>query len=347
MKYKLLGKSGLRVSELCLGTMTFGKEWGDFGNNKEECKKIFDKFVERGGNFIDTANKYMEGTSEKYVGEFVQKDRESFVIATKYSLSMNPDDPNKSGNHRKNLVQSVNASLKRLNIDYIDLLWLHAWDYLTPVEEVVRALDDLVRQGKILYVGISDTPAWIVSQANTIANLQGWTPFIGLQIEYSLIERSPERELLPMAKSMGMTVTPWGPLGGGVLTGKYLKNSSEIKRYSEEERAESSRFNEKSTEIAKTVQRIASEINKSPAQIALNWIRQQQHRGNFIPILGARTEQQIKDNLGCLDFELSKEYLTELEDISKIPLGFPLEFSKRNRFKQLIYGKHHDDIMRN
>jgi aryl-alcohol dehydrogenase-like predicted oxidoreductase len=223
MKYKLLGKSGLRVSELCLGAMTFGEDWGSFlrGASKEECKKIFDLFVDAGGNFIDTANNYQNGTSEKYVGEFIAPEREKFVLATKYTLTTNSRDPNASGSHRKNLVQSVEASLKRLNTHYIDFLWVHAWDYMTPIEEVMRSLDDMIRCGKVLYVGMSDAPAWIVARANTISEFRGWSPFTGLQIMYSLIERTPERELLPMARTLDIGITAWSPLGGGVLSGKY------------------------------------------------------------------------------------------------------------------------------
>ena len=186
MRYKLLGKTGLRVSELCLGGMTFGEEWGSMvpGASKE-ARKIFDIFVNKGGNFIDTANVYQNGTSEKYIGEFISSEREKFVLATKYTLTTNPDDPNASGNHRKNLVQSVDASLKRLNTNYIDLLWIHVWDPLTPIGEVMRALDDMVRSGKILYIGISDAPAWVVSYANVIVKFRGWTPFVGIQIMYN------------------------------------------------------------------------------------------------------------------------------------------------------------------
>jgi aryl-alcohol dehydrogenase-like predicted oxidoreductase len=207
MRYKLLGKSGLRISELALGTMTFGEEWG-WGASKEESKKVFDAYAKDDGNFIDTANRYTEGTSEKYVGEFIAADREHFVVATKYTLFMKRDDPNYSGNHRKNLVQSLEASLKRLKTDYIDLYWVHAWDFTTPMEEVLHALDDMVRAGKIIYIGVSDTPAWIVSRMNTIAELRGWTQFIGLQIKYSLLERTVERELLPMARELDIGVTP-------------------------------------------------------------------------------------------------------------------------------------------
>src|SRR6266496_945077 len=199
MRYKLLGKSGLRVSELCLGGMTFGEDWGSMlpGASKEEAKKIFDLFVSKGGNFIDTANVYQNGTSEKYVGEFISSEREMFVLATKYTLTTSPNDPNASGNHRKNLVQSVDASLRRLKTHYIDLLWVQIWDPMTPIEELVRSLDDLIKAGKILHIGISDVPAWVISHADAIAELRGWTPFIGIQIMYSLIERSAERESLP------------------------------------------------------------------------------------------------------------------------------------------------------
>src|ERR1044071_1722053 len=223
MRYKLFGKSGLRVSELCLGGMTFGQDWGSMlpGASKEEAKRIFELFVNEGGNFIDTANVYQKGTSEKYVGEFISSEREKFILATKYTLTTNPDDPNASGNHRKNLVQSVDASLKRLNTHYIDLLWVHIWDPMTPIEEVMRSLDDLVKSGKILYIGISDVPAWVVSYADAIAELRGWSPFIGIQVMYNLIERSVERELLPMARALDIGVTAWSPLGGGVLSGKY------------------------------------------------------------------------------------------------------------------------------
>jgi aryl-alcohol dehydrogenase-like predicted oxidoreductase len=330
MRYKLLGKSGLRVSELCLGGMTFGEDWGSMlpGASKDEAKKIFDLFVSKGGNFIDTANVYQNGTSEKYVGEFISSERERFVVATKYTLATNPDDPNASGNHRKNLVQSVDASLKRLNTHYIDLLWVHIWDPMTPIEEVMRSLDDLIRSGKILYIGISDVPAWVVSNANAIADLRSWSSFIGLQIMYNLIERSAERELLPMASALDIGVTVWSPLGGGVLSGKYNKqNTEEQKRFNVNNPMSASFVNERNISIAAEVQAIAKEITKTPSQVALNWIRQQlKDKAVIIPIIGARTEVQVKDNLGCLDFELTRDQLKRLDDKSKIQLGFPHDF---------------------
>jgi aryl-alcohol dehydrogenase-like predicted oxidoreductase len=343
MRYKLLGKSGLRVSELCLGGMTFGQDWGNMllGASKEESKKMFEHFVEAGGNFIDTANVYQNGSSEKYIGEFIAPEREKFVLATKYTISTNPDDPNASGSHRKSLVQSVSASLKRLNSSYIDLLWVHFWDSMTPVEELMRSLDDLVRSEKILYVGISDAPAWFISQANTLAELRGWSPFVGIQIMYSLIERTPERELLPMAKALDIGVTAWSPLGGGVLSGKYNNNRQsehEAKRFRDDNPMSAVFVNKKNLSIADEVQTIAKETGRTPSQVALNWIRQQKDRGVIIPIIGTRTETQIKDNLGCLDFELTSNHMDRLDEISKIQLGFPHDFIESESGKTLVYG---------
>ena len=343
MRYKLLGKSGLRVSELCLGGMTFGQDWGNMlpGASKEESKKMFEHFVEAGGNFIDTANVYQNGSSEKYIGEFIASEREKFVLATKYTISTNPDDPNASGSHRKSLVQSVNASLKRLNSPYIDLLWVHFWDSMTPVEELMRSLDDLVRSEKILYIGISDAPAWFISQANTLAELRGWSPFVSIQIMYSLIERTPERELLPMAKALDIGVTAWSPLGGGILSGKYNNNRQsehEGKRFRDDNPMSAVFVNKKNLSIADEVQTIGKEIGWTPSQVALNWLRQQKDRGVIIPIIGARTETQIKDNLGCLDFELSSDHIDRLDEISKIQLGFPHDFIESESGKTLAYG---------
>ena len=333
MRYKLLGNSGLRVSELCLGTMTFGEDWG-WGADKEESRAVFRAFAEAGGNFLDTANIYTNGTSETLVGEFVKGDREKWVIATKYSLNTRPGDVNACGNHRKNLFQAVEASLKRLGTDYIDLLWLHIWDSLTPMEEVMRAFDDLVRMGKVLYIGISDSPAWIVSQANTLATLRGWTPFIGLQIEYSLKERTPERELLPMAKALNIGVTAWSPLGGGVLTGKYNQPNPVDGRLSMTDQP--FQILDRDLKIAETVLEIAREIGKSPAQVALNWLR---NRPNpIIPIIGARRLSQLQDNLACVDFNLTGEQLQRLDNISAISLGFPQELLASQFVRDILLG---------
>lgn len=334
MRYKLLGKSGLRVSELCLGTMTFGDDWG-WGAPKDESRKMFDAFAEAGGNFIDTANNYTNGTSETFVGEFTKAERDHFVIATKYTLSEFATDPNFGGNHRKNMRRSVEGSLKRLDTDHIDLLWLHMWDGMTPVEEVMRALDDLVRAGKVLYVGISDTPAWVVSQANTLADLRGWSRFVAYQGVYSLATRAPERDILPMTQSMEMAFLPWGVLEGGEITGKYNSASDEPKR--------SNDTSERIKTIASVLMDLAQETGHTASQIAINWVRQRPY--HMIPILGARTEQQLKDNLGCLDFELTQEQVRCLEEASPIDLGFPHSFLSSNHVRGLIFGQTFSQIL--
>jgi aryl-alcohol dehydrogenase-like predicted oxidoreductase len=336
MRYKLLGRSGLRVSELCLGAMTFGEDWG-WGASKEESRRMFDAFKEAGGNFIDTANYYTGGTSERFIGEFVASERGHYVIATKYTLNMRPDDPNSGGNHRKNMVRSLEESLTRLQTDYVDLYWVHAWDPMTPVEETMRALDDLVRAGKILYAGISDAPAWVVSRANTLADLMGWSAFAGLQIPYSLIERTPEREVLPMAQALDIGVTPWGMLGGGVLTGKYKKGRPRPKdaRYGSQEAWGDIYVTERNLRIAEEVLRVAKEIGRSPSQVAIAWVRQRPC-GVIVPILGAKKLAQLADNLGCLEFALSEEHQRRLDEASHVDLGFPLAFLSQVR--QIVYG---------
>ena len=331
MRYKLLGRSGLRVSELCLGTMTFGDDWG-WGAPKAESKEIFDAFIEAGGNYIDTANNYTNGTSEKFVGEFIASDRDRFVVATKYTLSERPTDPNFGGNHRKNMFRSIEGSLERLNTDHVDLLWLHMWDGMTPVDEVLRALDDLVRAGKVLYVGISDTPAWVVAQANATADLRGWSRFVAYQGEYSLASRAPERDILPMTRALDMAFTPWGILEGGELTGKYNVPSNEEKRSKDT----SPRIKSLATELVS----LAEEIGHTPSQVAVNWVRQQPYL--VIPILGARRRKQLIDNMGCLDFELTLEQLQRLSDASPIDLGFPHSFLGSDHVRGLIFGKTFD-----
>jgi len=337
MRYRLLGRSGLRVSELALGTMTFGPEWG-WGASKEESRRMFDAYAEAGGNFIDTANRYTEGTSEKYVGEFIASDRDHWVIATKYTLWMRRDDPNFSGNHRKNMVQALDASLERLGTDYIDLYWVHAWDFTTPVAEVMRALDDMVRAGKVLHVGISDTPAWIVSRANTLADLRGWSPFVALQLRYSLIDRTAERELLPMARAMDLAVTPWSVLGAGTLTGKYSRGASP-----EEGRAkEGAATDERNLEIADVVVDIADEIACTPSQVAVSWVRQQD--GVIVPLVGARNLVQLEDNLGALNVTLDEEHLARLDEVSRIEPGFPHDFLASEPIRDIVYGGTFDQI---
>ncbi|MBP2675128.1 MAG: oxidoreductase [Deltaproteobacteria bacterium] len=338
MRYKLLGNTGLRISELCLGTMTFGEEWG-WGASKEESRKIFEAFAEAGGNFVDTANLYTGGTSERITGELLSKRRGRFVLATKYVMTMSPDDPNAGGSHRKNLVQSLEASLKRLGTDYVDLLWVHAHDVLTPVEETMRALDDVVRAGKALYVGISDAPAWVVSRANTLASLKDWTPYAALQIRYGLADRTPERDLLPMAKALGLTVTPWGILGGGVLSGKYRspKDRPAGARFAQDDAWAAANVTERNLRIAEAVGTVAKEVGKTPSQVALAWVRQQEPSGVIVPILGARTLAQLADNLGCLEFALGPGHLAALEAASAVEPGFPHDFLVQARSS--IYGK--------
>src|SRR6266536_3462062 len=333
MRYKLLGRTGLRVSELCLGAMIFGDARGGWGASKDEAARIFEAFAEAGGNFVDTANYYARGESERIVGELVASERERWVVATKYTCSLDPADPNGGGSHRKSLVRALDASLKRMRTDYIDVYWVHIWDAFTPVEEVVRALDDVVRAGKALYVGISDTPAWIVSQAVTLADLRGWTRFAGLQVPYSLVERSVERELLPMAQALELTVTAWSPLGGGLLTGRY---GTDRQRPDDTRIAAigQSGLTDRNLAIADAVNTVAAQRGASSAQVAIAWLRAQQARGVIVPILGVRRREQLEDNLAALELELTTQELARLEEVSRIQLGFPHDFGA----DRLAYG---------
>ena len=330
MQYRLFGNSGLRVSELCLGTMVFGEEWGN-GANFETSKKIFETYTSAGGNFIDTANRYTEGTSEKFIGDFIAADRDRFVLATKYSLFDKRNDVNATGNHRKNLMRSVHESLERLQTDYIDLLWLHMWDFTTPVEEVMRGLDDLIRMGVVHYVGISDTPAWIVAKANTMADFRSWTPFAGIQVEYSLIQRTAERDLIPMAKHFGLAITPWAPLGAGMLTGKHNEKPAEGARL----KATSVKMNERNLGIARKVTDLAMQMGCTPSQLALAWIRSK--GPEFLPIIGSRSESQIADTLACLAINPEAEVLAALDEISAIDYGFPHDFYKSPGLQDVLY----------
>jgi aryl-alcohol dehydrogenase-like predicted oxidoreductase len=342
MRYRLLGKSGLRVSELCLGTMTFGEEWG-WGSSKDDSRRILDSFFEAGGNFIDTANVYTNGTSETLLGEFLNGGRDRAVLATKYTNAMPGTDPNAAGNQRKNMMRSVEASLKRLQTDYIDLYWLHIWDKITPLDEVMRAFDDLVRQGKILHAGVSDMAAWAVARANTLAELRGWTPFVGLQIEYSLIERTVERELIPMSEALGLGVTAWSPLAGGVLTGKYAQGKAETDaRMNNEMMKGFSRSDERARKVVAEVQAVAREVGRSSAQVSLAWLRQRPIP--VIPIVGARRLEQFKDNLACLDLRLADSQIARLDAASHVELGFPHDFYDRDMVKGLVYGGLRDKI---
>jgi len=343
MRYRLLGNSGLRVSEASLGTMTFGEDWG-WGTAKDESRKVYDAFRDAGGNFIDTANIYTNGSSETFLGEFMKGHRESIVLATNFRNAIPGKDPNAAGNHRKSVVQSVEASLKRLQTGYIDLYWVHIWDGLTPVEEVVRGLDDIVRQGKVLYVGISDAPAWWVAQANTLAQLRGWSPFVGLQVEYSLMERTPERELMPMAQALNIGFTAWSPLAGGVLTGKYHGHgSSEQGRMNTDMMKQFLPERQRADRVVAAVKKVSDQVGRSMAQIALAWLRYREVA--VIPILGARKLTQLEDNLASFDLALSSEQVNILDDASRIDLGFPQELYVKEFPRALRYGGMRDQIV--
>jgi aryl-alcohol dehydrogenase-like predicted oxidoreductase len=333
MPLRLFGHTGLRVSALCLGAMTFG-EGRAWGADRAASQAVFERFAERGGNFIDTANNYMNGASEDFLGQFLSGQREQFVLGTKYSLTLNPDDPNGGGNHRKSLVQNLEGSLRRLRTDYIDIYWLHAWDFFTPVEEVMRALDDMVRAGKVLYLGISDTPAWIVAYANAIAQQRGWTEFSGLQPEYSLARRDAERDLLPMARAFDMTITPWSPLAGGLLTGKYNNQSDRVGRLAPGRSRD--QVTGRGLAIADAVMSVADAIGCTAAQVALAWLVHQP--GSVIPIIGARRVEQLDDNLGCLDIELTEGHLKRLDMASRIDLGFPHDFIASPAILDQVHG---------
>ncbi len=327
--------------------MTFGEDWG-WGSGKDEARKIYDSFRELGGNFIDTANVYTNGTSETWLGEFMQGHRESIVLATKYTNSMPTKDPNQSGNHRKNMVQSVEASLRRLQTSYIDLYWVHIWDQLTPADETMRALDDLVRQGKVLHVGISDAPAWWVAQANTLAYLRGWSAFVGLQVEYSLLERTVEREIMPMAKAFNLGFTAWSPLSGGMLSGKYHGHggdSSKEKagRMSDPMMKDFLPDQQRAERVVAAVKQVADQTGRSMAQVALAWLRCRPVP--VIPILGARKLTQLQDNLGSFELQLANDQIAALDSASAIDLGFPYSMYAKELPRSFMYGGMRDQIL--
>ncbi|OBH01104.1 aldo/keto reductase [Mycobacterium sp. E2699] len=340
--YRLLGRSGLRVSPLALGAATFGTEWG-WGAEQDEARKLFEVYVERGGNFIDTANTYTDGSSERLLGEFVAHNRESLVLATKYSTLRRPRDPNSGGAHRKSLFASAEASLRQLNTDYIDLLYLHVWDFTTPAEEILRGMDDLVRQGKVLYVAISNAPAWQVSRMQTIADLRGWSPLVALQIEYNLIERTGERDLIPMAREMGLGVVPYSPLAGGVLSGKYSLDDLAAAGVASGDGTRKS-FNlalgtltERNLAVADVVKEVATELGRPPAQVALAWTLQ--NPGVTAPIIGARTAAQLEDNLGALEVDFDAAQLARLDEASAIAPGFPHDILASDHLRTVTAGE--------
>ena len=322
--HRLLGRSGLRVSPLALGTMTFGLDWG-WGAERKEAQRMFDAYVDRGGNFVDSASTYTDGTAERLLGEFAAGRRDRLVIATKYAGSASADDPNAGGNHRKSMLRSVEQSLGRLRTDYIDLLYLHAWDGTTPVEEILRAMDDLVSAGKVLYLGIANTPAWQVSRMQAIADLRGWVPLVALQVQYSLLHRAAERELTPMACEMGLGVITCSPLGGGVLTGKYhradlpahgdLDAQGTRKAFA----AASGALSERGLAITEVAEEVARELETTAARVALAWLLA--HPAVTAPVLGARTLAQLEDDLGALELRLSVGQRARLERAGAIEPG--------------------------
>lgn len=341
--YRLLGRSGLRVSPMALGTMTFGTDWG-WGSERDEVVRILDAYLERGGNFLDTAGSYTGGTSERLIGELLGPRRDRVVLATKYTGTVDPGDPNAGGNSRRSMVRAVEASLRRLDTDWIDLLYLHLWDGTTPVEEVLRGMDDLVRSGKVVYLGLSDVPAWEASRMQTVADLRGWSPIVALQIEYSLAERTVERDLVPMATELGMGVVAWSPLANGVLTGKYQRADLSADRQAAA-RACGTRFGflsgtgsltEHNLGVADVVAMVAAEIGASPAQVALAWLLRRP--GVTAPLLGARTHDQLVENLGALDVVFDDTHLDALDEATRVPLGFPHEFLARPTTRRAALG---------
>jgi aryl-alcohol dehydrogenase-like predicted oxidoreductase len=323
-KYVTLGRSGLRVSPFCLGAMTFGEDWG-WGSTVAEAETLIGTFIERGGNFIDTANGYTKGHSEVIIGDYFARAgrRDRVVIATKFSTNLYLGDPNGGGAGRKTIVESCEQSLRRLKTDYIDLYWMHFWDPNTPIDETMRALDDLVRAGKVRYIGVSDTPAWRVTQGQLLARFHGWSPFVGLQIEYSLIERTVEGELVPMARELGLGITPWSPLRGGVLSGKYTRANAAQANPDRGERVKSF-FTERNLAIIDELIRIAGELGTSAASVALAWV--QSRPGVTSTIIGARRPDQLEQNLAALDITLREADVAALNKASEPTLNFPAPF---------------------
>ncbi|MDA0565772.1 aldo/keto reductase [Streptomonospora sp. S1-112] len=336
MRYTLFGRTGLRVSELALGAMTFGDDWG-WGASEAESARLFETFAEAGGTFVDTADQYTDGTSERILGRLLKGRRDAFVVATKYTCSSSATDLNAGGSHRKNLVNSLEGSLRRLDTDHVDILYVHARDVLTPVEETMRALDDQVRAGKVLYVAVSDWPAWEIAQADTLARLRGWTPFAGVQLRLNLLERTPERELLPMAAALDLGVVAFGALAEGRLTGKYL-------------RGEAGRLDtfdwggghDRTAEIYAEVAAVAEEGGWSPAQVAITWLRTRP--GTVVPLIGARTAEQLRTNLAALEVDLDPDQVRRLDEVSRIDLGFPHDFLAAPVVRESVYGPRWQEI---
>jgi len=325
--YVTLGRSGLRVSPMCLGAMTFGEDLG-WGTSVTDAEAILDRFLEKGGNFVDTANIYTLGHSEKIIGDHLGRypeKRDRVVIATKFFGNAFPRDPNGGGAGRKSMLAACHESLRRLQTDYIDLYWMHCWDQHTPIEETLRALEDLVSAGKVRYIGFSDTPAWKVAQAQVTAQLRGWAPLVALQIEYSLLERTVEGELIPMAQALGLGVTPWSPLKSGVLSGKYTRENQGKVAPARGVWAER-HLNEKTYALLDELIRVAKEVDSTPARVALAWV--QGRPGVTSTIIGARTMEQLEQNLGALEVRLPPAHVQRLDELSEPQLDFPAGFLK-------------------
>jgi len=319
MRYRTFGATGLRVSELFLGAMTFGEQ-GGVGAPLDECRRILDAYADAGGNVVDTAINYRGGASEEILGELLAGRRDRFVLSTKYTVSRDQSDPNAAGNHRKNLRLSLQTSLRRLRTDYIDIYWVHMWDRHTPVEETMRALDDEVRAGRIGYLGISDTPAWVIARANVIADWRGWTAFAGLQAPYNLLQRDIERELLPMAEGLGMTVAAWSPLAGGILSGKFSRPGGPEPGT----RISAAAITRQQREVATMVRDLADDLGATTAQVAIAWMRRRSPA--IHPIIGARRVDQLLENLGATNVDLPGEAMARLDAAAEPDLGFPATF---------------------
>lgn len=331
--YTTLGRTGLRISPLCLGTMTFGKEWG-FGVDEPASRAIFDRYIEAGGNFVDTADGYNAGTSEKLTGKFISERglRDRVVLATKFTFNAAPGDPNAGGNGRKNIYRALEGSLRRLHTDYIDLYWLHAWDTITPVEEVISTLNDLVRTGKIRYYGFSDTPAWYLARAEALAVKEAKEPLVALQLEYSLVERTIEREHVPAAQELGLAICPWSPLAGGFLAGKYKREAgggSGEGRLTLPGGSPFYRFTDRNWCVLDVLVDVSKQLGKPPAQVALNWAASQP--GITSTILGATSVPQLESNLASIDFVIPAELRKRLDEVSALEPAHPYIF-----FSELI-----------
>ncbi len=340
MKYKLLGRSGLRVSELCLGAMTFGEEY-DYGANEAVSRSLYERYLEAGGNFIDTANIYNAGTSERMLADFIRPHRDEIVLASKYSMTTNATLPNAGGNHRKNLVQALEASLERLDTDYLDLYWVHGWDQLTRIDEVMRALDDMVRAGKVLHVGVSNMPAWVISQANTLAAARGWTPFTAVQMHYNLVERSIETDFFDLCNAQDMGMLAWSPLAGGLLSGKFNRDAdASAAADSRLKKAEygPGMLAEHRIAIAEGLSNLATAAGCTAPQLALAWLL---HRpqGAVIPMIGARTLAQFDDNMACLNVELDTAQIAALDALAEPPATYPASLFRTPFYRRMMHGE--------